>query len=253
MLTVSDTAYAIAVIRAEEGALAEAERLFHDPFAAIFAAAGEHARAGTDRFLSLPFFRDAIRLRTRHIDDLVRAALARGTRQVVLMGAGFDARALRLPELAEARAQVFEVDFPALLDTKRALLSTAGVATPALLHPIPCDFTGDFEPTLTASLGAAGFSATAPAVFIWEGVIPYLTREARDRTLRFMSTLGAPGSQVLFDHSELLFEPSGAAAWAARHGFPRFEATAFDTLWRRHLPGEPAPAASMVRLGIASR
>lgn len=46
------------------------------------------------------------------------------------MGAGFDARGLRLPEIAERGAAVYEVDFAALLETKRAILPAAGVALP---------------------------------------------------------------------------------------------------------------------------
>ena len=60
--SVADTAFSIAVVRAEEALLPEGERLFDDPFAAIFAAAGAHAAESTQRFLDLPFFRDGIRL-----------------------------------------------------------------------------------------------------------------------------------------------------------------------------------------------
>ena len=93
MLTVADTAFAIAAVRAEEAARPADERLFDDPYAALFRAAGAHAEAGTQRFLDLPFFRDGIRLRTRFIDDALADALATGIDQVVLLGAGFDVRA----------------------------------------------------------------------------------------------------------------------------------------------------------------
>src|SRR5262245_22416305 len=165
MLTVSDTAYAIAVIRAREAELAESERLFEDPYARIFAAAGEHAREGTERVLSLPFLRDAIRLRTRHVDDVVRDAITRGARQLVLMGAGFDARALRLQEIARSGVRTFEIDLPALLETKRALLEGSGVAIPASVHHVACDFTGAFAARLVEDLVAGGFERGEPAMF----------------------------------------------------------------------------------------
>ena len=38
--------------------------------------------------------------RTRYIDDAVRAALGQGMQQVVLLGAGYDTRPYRLPQLA---------------------------------------------------------------------------------------------------------------------------------------------------------
>ncbi|HEY2370443.1 MAG TPA: hypothetical protein VGH87_28800 [Polyangiaceae bacterium] len=52
-LTVADTAYSIAAIRADE------HELFEDPYAKHFAASGAHAEEGTRRYLSLPFFATA--------------------------------------------------------------------------------------------------------------------------------------------------------------------------------------------------
>jgi methyltransferase (TIGR00027 family) len=253
MLTVTDTAYAIAFIRAQEAELGESERLFVDPYARIFAAAGAHAREGTERFLSLPFFRDGIRLRTRHIDDVVREAIARGTRQLVLMGAGFDARALRVPEVAQHGVQTFEIDFPALVETKRSLLADAGITVPGSVHYLACDFTGDFEAPLQEELLAAGFERARPALFVWEGVIAYIGQEAIDKGLRFMASIGAGGSQVVFDFSEYLFDTEPAPERTRRAGFSSFDEVGFDDLWRRHLPGEPSPSAGIVRLGVASK
>lgn len=253
MSTVSDTAYAIAFIRAQEADLAESERLFEDPYARIFAAAGEHAREGTERFLSLPFFRDGIRLRTRHIDDVARGAIAGGTRQLVLMGAGFDARALRLPEVARHDVRTFELDFPALLQEKRRLLEEGGVVIPRSVHHVACDFTSDFEERLLEELVARGFDRSAPTFFIWEGVIAYIGQEAVDRSLRFMASIGGAGSRVVFDFSDYAHGPDWAPEQTRRAGFTSFQEVAFDELWRRHMPGEPAPSARFVKLGIASR
>lgn len=253
MLTVSDTAYAIAFIRAQEAELPEGERLFEDPCARIFAAAGEHAKEGIERFLSLPFFRDGIRLRTRHIDDVVRDAVLRGTRQLVLMGAGFDARALRLPEVARHGVQAFEIDFQALLEHKRGLLEGGGVAIPASVHHIGCDFTSGFEAQLAEDLVAQGFQRGEPAMFVWEGVIAYIGEEAIDRSLRFMASIGAPGSRVIFDFSDYVLGPDWAPEKVRRAGFTSFTEVAFDELWHRHLPGEPSPSARIVKLGIATR
>lgn len=253
MLTASDTAYSIAHVRAREAELAQGERLFEDPCARIFAAAGEHAREGIERFLSLPFFRDGIRLRTRHIDDTVRDAILGGTRQLVLMGAGFDARALRLPEVARHGVQAFEIDLPALLETKRGLLEGSGVAIPGAVHHVACDFMSDFEARLAADLAASGFDRGAPAMFVWEGVIAYIGQEAIDRSLRFMASNGAPGSRLIFDFSDYALGPDWGREQTRRAGFTSFTEVAFDELWRRHLPGDPPPSARIMKLGIASR
>lgn len=253
MLTASDTAYSIALIRALETERSEGERLFEDPYARLFADAGEHAREGTERFLSLPLFCDNIRLRTRHIDDVVRDAIRRGARQLVLMGAGFDARALRLPEVAQCDVRTFEVDLPAVLETKRGLLAQSGVAIPESVHFIVCDFMSDFESRLRDDLVAKGFEPGAPVMFVWEGVMAYIDQEACDRSLRFMASIGAAGSRLIFDFSEFVHGPDWAPEMVRRAGFTSFDEVAFDELWRRHLPGEPAPNIRFTKLGVASK
>lgn len=128
--TVADTAFSIAIVRAEEDSRPDGERLFTDPYAAAFAALGAHAAESAKRFLDLPFFRDGIRLRTRYLDDCVRDGLAAGLDQVVLLGAGFDARGLRMKEIETHRARVFEVDTPYQLARKQEALANAGVELP---------------------------------------------------------------------------------------------------------------------------
>jgi methyltransferase (TIGR00027 family) len=253
MLTVSDTAYSIAVVRAREADLVESERLFDDPYARIFAAAGDHAREGTELFLSLPSFRDFIRLRTRHIDDAVRDAIGHGARQLMLMGAGFDARALRLPEVAQRNVQTFEIDFSALLETKRGLLDGCDVAIPGSVHYVACDFAGDFEAPLVEELIAQGFERGESTMFVWEGVMPYLAQEAIDRSLHFMTSMGATGSRLIFDFNDYALGRGWAEEQVRRAGFTSFSEVSFDDLWRRHLPGEPSPNAQFMKLGIASK
>jgi methyltransferase (TIGR00027 family) len=249
MLGASDTAFTIATIRAQEAELPAESRLFDDPYAATFAAAGAHAAEGTQRFLALPFFRDGIRLRVRGIDDIVRERIAAGDRQLVLMGAGFDSRALRLPEVVQRGVRVFEIDQPDVVEQKRSLLSAANVGAPAHVAHLPCDFTSpELEAELTASLVAAGFDRSAATVFVWEGVIPYIGVAAAARLLRFMGELNGPHGTVVFDCTDAIFDPSTAADFARGAGFAHCEETSFDTLWRRHLPGEPHPTAEIIKL-----
>lgn len=252
MLTAADTAYAIATVRAMEGERPAAERLFEDPYAAIFRAAGAHAEEGTKRFLALPFFVDGVRLRTRGIDDFVRDGLRAGLRQIVILGAGFDARGLRMPEIGAHDAAVYEVDFDEQLAKKRALLATASVAVPERLKFVACDFNaGAFEERLLADLRAQGFRQGAGALFVWEGVIAYIGTDAMERTLRFMVTAGGPGSRVVFDFAPIAIEPDTAEARTRRAGFTQFEQVCSAELARQHLPGEPPPEASVGYLGMA--
>lgn len=126
--------------------------------------------------------------RTRAIDEALIDETRRGTRQVVLLGAGLDARAYRLDELAAS--DVYEVDFPSTQAYKRA--ATAGLRARArAVRYAAVDFRRD---RLSDALVEAGFSVSAPAVFIWEGVTMYLDDRAIAATLDEVRGLAAVGS-----------------------------------------------------------
>ena len=133
-----------------------------------------------------------MQVRTRVIDDALRAFLAAGGRQVVLLGAGYDVRALRLPELADA--QVFEIDHPATQRHKREVLARLGADSPS--HYLTWDFEQRALSELPAALAAAGCDPGARAFTIWEGVTRYLTERAIDASLRAIHAWSPAGSQL---------------------------------------------------------
>src|SRR5437763_15994596 len=106
-------------------------------------------------------------MRSRFAEDELAGAVARGVRQYVVLGAGFDTFAYRnpFPEL-----RVFEVDHPATQATKRQRLGASGIDIPSSLTFVPIDFT---MTRLDDALRGAGFDATTPAFFSWLGVVPY--------------------------------------------------------------------------------
>jgi len=253
MLTAADTAFSIAAVRAEESLRPTHERLFEDPYASLFQALGAHADEGTQRYLALPFFRDGIRLRTRFIDDVLRSALDEGLDQILLLGAGFDARALRIAEIAARGARVHEIDLPDQLARKRAALGAAGVTLPSWISYVACDLTApDYERALTAALENTGFRRDRPAVIVWEGVTTYIGVAATDRSLRFMASLVAAGTKVVFDVGAKFF-PTTVDEHVAQAGFSSCDAFGADELWRRYLPGEPHAAAGVFRMVVARR
>jgi len=132
-------------------------------------------------------------VRTRYVDDVVRAELELGIEQFVILGAGLDTRAYRFSEELRGRT-VFEVDHPA---TQRWKLARIG----GVLGELDVRFVGvNFETDNVAEcLARAGFEPGKRALFLWEGVSMYLTEEAIAQTLAFMSQ-AAPGSSVLFDY-----------------------------------------------------
>jgi methyltransferase (TIGR00027 family) len=137
---------------------------------------------------------DNVVLRTRRIDELLEGACARGVRQVVVLGAGLDARAFRLEALAGA--SVFEVDHPATQAAKRRRLAARPVAGPGGrdVRFVAVDF--EREP-LPAALGRAGFDPSRASAWVWEGVTMYLTGAARRATLDAVSALAAPASELV--------------------------------------------------------
>ncbi len=249
---VTDTAAAIARVRSWESDLPEGERLFEDPYAHLFAG-GAAADEAMRLFLSAPMFRDSIRLRTRFIDDAVRAALAAGITQVVNLGAGFDCRTLRLSEIAEHGAQVFEIDFAAQLERKIATLAAAGIAMPPSAHLVAADFTADYEVPLTAALAAAGFRRDVPAVVVWEGVLGYLDDATCDRTLQWIASVAAPGSRLVFNYTVSRFDPADLLPRIRRSGFVWLDDTSLGDVYGRYLPGEPPAGHDLYRFAVAWR
>lgn len=113
--------------------------------------------------------------------------------QFVILGAGYDTRALNLPPQLSVRS--FEVDTPATIAGKRETLAKAGLET-GRVALVGADF--EHEDWMT-KLMEVGFDLSRPALFIWEGVTPYLDRKAVEDTLRKIAGL-APGTVVAFDH-----------------------------------------------------
>ena len=130
-------------------------------------------------------------LRTRAIDDVVVSEALNGTEQVVLLGAGFDARAWRLDQLA--KTTVFEIDFPS---TQRGKREGIGDREPLAksVKWAPIDFSKGED--VAEVLARAGHDSNARTTFVWEGVTMYLESGAIDATLASVSRAAAPGSVI---------------------------------------------------------
>jgi methyltransferase (TIGR00027 family) len=129
--------------------------------------------------------------RTIAIDAVIRDHAAR---QVVILGAGLDARAWRMPELA--RATVYEVDHPASQQDK---LRRIGGRRPAAGRVVwaAVDLAGQ---RLGPALEQAGFDRQAVTTWVWEGVVPYLTADQVRATVAQVAELSAPGSQIVVNY-----------------------------------------------------
>ena len=138
-----------------------------------------------------------MQVRTRVIDDALRAFVASGGRQVVLLGAGFDCRAARFARELEGGV-VFEVDHPATQARKRRVLDGEPAAKTVYLA-------WNFEAgrpvgELPRALAEAGHDPGEPTLTIWEGVTMYLTEGAIDATVRAVRAYSTPDARFAFTY-----------------------------------------------------
>lgn len=149
------------------------------------------------RFIDVrwPRTRSSAVVRTRLIDDLVRTSLVDGALQLLVLGAGFDTRPYRLPELAAVPA--YEVDHPATQALKRTRLAAGALDGARDVRFVAVDFEVD---DLTTALAAAGFDRSKRCVVVWEGVVSYLTSASVDGTFATLQRLMATGSRLIFTY-----------------------------------------------------
>lgn len=187
----SKTALFMAAYRAR--ATERPQRLCNDPWARGLA--GEDgARLATEYDRIFEHMELWTAVRTAFIDEVLGRSVGLGVRQIVLLGAGFDTRAVRL---ASEGVRFFEVDHPLTQADKRARVGSLVGYDADLATYVACDFESqDFM----TQLGASGYDAARPALFIWEGVAPYLTEVAVRGTLRAIASRADAGSFVVFDH-----------------------------------------------------
>lgn len=194
MLTgVPKTALGVARIRAGESK--RPDRLFDDPYAAAFVAAmpdayvDDSTRSDAARAVGARIALHVV-VRTKFYDDYLLAAANDGVRQIVLLAAGLDTRAFRLPW--PANTSVFELDLPDMLAFKEAVLAgTSGSAT-ARRTVVAADLTADWPGTLTD----AGFDPRQPTAWLVEGLLVYLSYDEASRLLDTVGELSAPGSRI---------------------------------------------------------
>lgn len=203
---VQDTALGPMVISAIEQYEPESRRVDDDPMAAqllppAFRAAVASCRVPAIRRSmikaserSVPGSWGSLLGRKRYADDQVADALQAGIRQVVLLGAGFDSRSVRL--VAPRGATAYEVDLPQNSAAKRKRLTAAFGRIPDRVNLLPIDFEHD---DLFDVLTGAGFDPGRPAMFVWEAVTQYLTETAVRSTLQSLSG-AARDSRLIFSY-----------------------------------------------------
>lgn len=167
--------------------------LIEDPYAAEFVRA-----ANPPRPMPVEPVDDALwmamaaylAVRSRFFDEVVTGTDAP---QVVILAAGLDARAYRLDLSGR---DVFEVDQPRVLAFKQDVLDGLGAAPRCRRHAIGADLREDWP----AALENAGFDRGRPAVWIAEGLLPYLPPRAEELLFDLVHARSAPGSRIGIEH-----------------------------------------------------
>lgn len=187
--SVGVTALGVAMARAAES---DCEcPLFTDRYAQFFVDAA--TSRGWDPSVvgkRLPALRGYLAARTKWFDEYFIAAGANGIDQAVILAAGLDARAWRLPWVH--RSVVYEIDQPQVLAFKADTLA-ARRARPAIRYQaVPIDLRADW-PT---ALREAGFDPSEPTAWSAEGLLPYLPAAGQDLLFERIMTLSAPDSRI---------------------------------------------------------
>jgi methyltransferase (TIGR00027 family) len=188
---VGQTALGVAMARAEE--TASECPLFTDPYAQLF------LDAATERGWQQPpsYMIERIRAispyaasRTKWFDEFFITAAASGIEQSVILAAGLDSRAWRLPWVDSS--VVYEIDQPKVLAFKAQTLADHDARPAARYVAVPVDLRQDWP----KALRDAGFDPSAPTAWAAEGLLPYLPADAQDLLFERIHVHSARDSRI---------------------------------------------------------
>jgi methyltransferase (TIGR00027 family) len=142
-----------------------------------------------DALFGMSRMTDMMGVRTRFFDDFFLNAARGAIHQAVILAAGLDARAYRLPW--PSGTTVYEIDQPLVVDFKTRTMQELGAASTADRRTVAIDLRHDWP----AALRKAGFDPGQPTAWSAEGLLAFLPPEAQDRLLDNITALSAPGSR----------------------------------------------------------
>lgn len=206
-------ATALSVARARAAESTQRDPLFTDPYAQHFVTAAIAAgwqSSFTGEALADNRFLQAmtayIAARTKYFDEFFTIAGAHGLDQVVILAAGLDTRAWRLPWISGT--VVYELDQPKVLEFKDDVLRGHGAEPATRYVAVPVDLRHDWPQALRDK----GFDPQRPTAWLAEGLLPYLTAADQDLLFARIDELSATGSRVAVEaFSSEFFDPERLA------------------------------------------
>lgn len=141
--------------------------------------------------------------RTKYIDDLLENAILNGVKQVIILGAGFDTRAVRLDFFKNI--PVIEIDHPNTSNFKAEVYRNRIGQIPQNIRFLQIDFNKQDLDQLALE---NNLDFSKPTAIIWEGVTNYLTEDAVKNTFSFIAKF-AVNSHIIFTyvHKNILVNP----------------------------------------------
>jgi methyltransferase (TIGR00027 family) len=134
--------------------------------------------------------------RTKYIDSIFKQAILNECEQILIFGAGFDTRGIRLAN-ADNKTKIFELDAPITQEAKINQFKKRGIQINPNLTYISMDFN---KQSLEEKLKESGFNKNKKSLFILEGLTMYLNPEAIDNTLYIINKFAGKGSRIVFDY-----------------------------------------------------
>jgi methyltransferase (TIGR00027 family) len=192
---------ATATMVAAQRVLSHREQLIDDPYAEPLVRAvgvsfmnqlldGEISFEDVDPRFTVRRAAEGMAVRTRFFDQMFTDAAKHGVRQAVILAAGLDARAYRLPW--RDGTVVFEVDQPDVIEFKTQTMAGLGAAPKATRKVVAVDLREDWPKALLDN----GFDPKQPTAWSAEGLLIYLPSDAQDKLFDNITALSAPGSRL---------------------------------------------------------
>ncbi|HJL61939.1 MAG TPA: SAM-dependent methyltransferase [Pseudomonadales bacterium] len=164
--------------------------------------------------------------RTTFFDHLFEDSTKNAVSQIVLLGAGYDSRSYRFPEVVRT-SKIFELDITTTQERKIKCIKKSGIDVPSNVTMLPINFNKD---DIVTVLKDGGFDPEEKTLFLWEGVTMYLDPEAVATTFASLARNVRAGSLIAFDY--VLNIPE--ADMGDYYGVAKFMET-----WKKHRKEEP--------------